>query len=359
MTKDIRFRPFISANLLRLIAMILLGIAQVASVLMVYMKISGNLTSDLARELTWYKNLVNLSTPFILVTIIANVTRNPQSLKKYCIKYFIYAILFYAFEIILFRCFIVPFLEQTFMYMLNVEGQMPKEAHIIILKMLSYISSSFSNLNTFIDVFICTLFAFFVLYQPKFKHQKSIKIFRTMTILPVIYIVASFILIGFNKMGYISYGIEFGALLIHRSYVCLLFFIFIILYIKYKRKTMSNEDDDKYLGYVNTNRGLMYFNIVIVSVLLVLSTFDFLLSFIPNSEYFNVGSSYYIIVGIPLLLLLFNSQRKKHNKITNVLIASYMTIIGLIITGIFIMISAEAFNYIELIAQIFKAFKEI
>lgn len=122
---------------------------------------------------------------------------------------------------------------------------------------------------------------------------------------------------------------------------------------------MSNEDDDKYLGYVNTNRGLMYFNIVIVSVLLVLSTFDFLLSFIPNSEYFNVGSSYYIIVGIPLLLLLFNSQRKKHNKITNVLIASYMTIIGLIITGIFIMISAEAFNYIELIAQIFKAFKEI
>lgn len=232
------------------------------------------------------------------------------------------------------------------------------QAHIIILKMLSYISSSFSNLNTFIDVFICTLFAFFVLYQPKFKHQKSIKIFRTMTILPVIYIVASFILIGFNKMGYISYGIEFGALLIHRSYVCLLFFIFIILYIKYKRKTMSNEDDDKYLGYVNTNRGLMYFNIVIVSVLLVLSTFDFLLSFIPNSEYFNVGSSYYIIVGIPFLLL-FNSQRKKHNKITNVLIASYMTIIGLIITGIFIMISAEAFNYIELIAQIFKAFKEI
>lgn len=356
MSNDIKFRPFISANLLRLIAMVILGLAQIASVMMIYMKISGNLTDELQKELNFYKNLVNLSTPFILVTIIANITRDPQSLKKYCIKYFIYAALFYAFEIILFRCFIVPFLEQTFMYMLNIEGQIPQVAHVIVLKMLSYISSSFSNLNTFVDVFICSLFAFFVLYKPKFKKQRSMKVFRSLSVLPILYIIASFVLIGLNRMGYISYGIEFGALLIHRSYVCLLFFIVIILYIKHKSKTMSQEDG-QYLKYINTNRGLFYFNIVIISVLLVLCAFDFLLSFIPNLEYFNVGSSYYIIVGIPILLL-FNSQRKKFTKTINILIGFYMSVVGIIIVGMFILISVEAFKYIELIAQIFKALNE-
>lgn len=359
MKQDIKFRPFISANLLRAIAMILLGIAEIATFLSLYYKISGNLTEELQENLDFYRNLINLSTPFILVTIIANITRDTQKLKKIMFKYLIYALLFYAFEILIFRFFIVPFIEDTFYYVIGVENLDSKEAHKAILRMVSYLIANTANLNTFIDVFICTCFAFFVLYKPNFKKEKSIVIFRSMSALPIIYILASVTLSGFYSLGYITYPIEVGALLIHRSYTCFLFFIIIILYLKYK--DMKNKNDTRrseYIEYTNSNRGLMEFNFTIVFLILILCVLDYFLSFIPNISFFNIGNSYHILIGLPVLLL-FNSNRNRHPKLTNLFIGIYMMIIGIILFVIFIFIFNEAQKYIELLAEIIKALIEI
>ncbi len=354
--KDIKIRPFISANLLRFIAIILLGIAEIASLMLIYTKMTGELTEDLEKGLKFFKSLVNLSTPFILVTILANITRNTDKLKKYCIIYFVLATLFYLFEILIFRLFIVPFLEETFLYMLNVEGEMPAEAHKFILQIVSYISAVFANLNTFLDVFICSLFAFFTLYTPNFKTKKRLTIFRLMAIIPVLYFLASCVLNGLNKLGIVSFGIEVGALLVHRSYVCFLFFFIVVLLLKYREKKINANDKIvmRYEQYEYTNKGLFAFNIIIIAIILILSLLDFLLSFIPNSSYFNIGSSYFIVLSTPILLF-FNRQRKKHNKTTTVLVSVYMAFIGFLALGFFVLITSEAMKYVEMVAEIFRA----
>ncbi len=354
--KDIKYRPFISANLLRIIAIFLLGIAEIAAVALLYLRMTGELTDQGKESLLFYKSLVNISTPLILVTILANITRNKQKLKRYCIIYFSLALGFYLAEILIFRFFIVPFLEDTFLYMLNIEGTMPQEAHEFILKIVSYISSIFANLNTFLDIFICSLFAFFILYEPNFKSKKKLLIFRLCALIPVIYFIISNILNALYNFGIITFGVEVGALLVHRNYVCFLFFFVIVLYLKY-RETKINQKNEKFMEYekyANTNKGLLFFNLAVISLILILSLLDFLLSFIPNASNLNIGTSYNICLCTPLLLF-FNNQRKKHNKITAFLVTSYMSIIFFVVFLFFVLIADEAYKYIEMVAEIFRA----
>ena len=353
--KDIKYRPFISANLLRIIAVIFLGISQIAAISLLYFKMIGGLTEEGTNKLTFLKSFVNISTPLLLVTILANITRNKEKLKKYCIIYFVLAIGFYLSEIFIFRVIIVPFLEETFLYMLNVEGEMPAEAHTFILKIVSYISSVFANLNTFLDIFLCSLFAFFALYEPNIKSKKGLILFRLGTLIPVLYFIVSNILTSLHNYGILNYGIEIGALVVHRNYACFAFFFIVVLYLKYREKRINEKDLRflKYEKYATTNKGLLLFNLTIITLILILSLIDFLLSFIPNASYLNIGTAYNMYLCTPFLLF-FNSQRKKHNKLTASIVITYMSIIFFIMFLFFILIADEAYKYIEMIAEIFR-----
>lgn len=353
--KDIKYRPFISANLLRIIAVILLGISQIAAIALLYFKMVGGLTEEGTAKLNFFKSFVNISTPMLLVTILANITRNKEKLKRYCIIYFILAVGFYLTEIFIFRVIVVPFLEETFLYMLNVEGEMPQEAHAFILKIVSYISSVFANLNTFLDIFLCSFFAFFALYEPKIKSRKCMIAFRWCALIPVVYFLISNILTSLHNYGILNYGIEIGALVVHRNYACFAFFFIVILYLKYREKRINEKDKRfmEYSKYATTNKGLLFFNLSIITLILILSLIDFLLSLIPNASYLNIGTAYTMFLCTPLLLF-FNSQRKKHNKLTAIVVISYMSVIFFIVFLFFILIADEAYKYIEMIAEIFR-----
>lgn len=350
------FRPFISSNSLRIIAIILLMTGQIATMFLVYNKVNF-IGEESEEKLLFLKNLTTVAMPLFLTGVITNILRHPQKIKKTMLFYFVLSVVFVVGEILFFYFVFVPFVEELVKYMLETEGETSAEAHEIVTFLLRYTMSNFSNLNVFLDLFVTSAIAFFVLYTPKNAAGKKLVLFRCGVALPLLYIVASFVLSGLFRKGYFSMNIEATAFLTHKNYLCFTYFIGIIIYQKYRSKIYERfNKEEPFEEYKRSAKGLYLYNAMSVLFLAALCGIDFLLGLlVPGAKSFYIGKSYVSIFALPLLMF-FNSERKVHNVTANVISGVLYALFGFVLFVGYTVILDRCMEYAQAIITIIKIF---
>ena len=133
--------------------------------------------------------------------------------------------------------------------------------------------------NLFIDLFLCTLFMFFLEYEPKTRFQgKKLRVFRALAVIPVLYEVGALILrvtmIATDlKPPYIVYPF-----LTTKPFMSFILFIILALHIKldeyrFKKRDKKPEDFEE---YVRTNDHSLRFSIFTSVMILITGLIDFL-----------------------------------------------------------------------------------
>ncbi len=322
------FRPFISSNLLRIIAIILLMTGQISAMLLIYNKVFPDKVMN-DDKLRAGKKLITIAMPLYLTSIITNIVRYPERIKKFVLSYFAAAVLFAVAEII----FFVPFVKELLKYVLAIEGEMSAETDELVRFILRYALSYFANLNVYLDLFIASLMAFFLLYNPKTCNRKRIVLFRLCVIFPVLYLIASFVLSGLFRRGCFVINVEEGAFLLHRNYLCFIFFIGVIVYQKFRNKLYYRFNDGvPFDEYKRSARGLFCYNAILILFLSALCAADYLLGLISGAADFGVGKSYVLLWGLPVLLM-FNAERRVHNKTANAVSCVLYVFFGTVLIG--------------------------
>ncbi len=207
--------------------------------------------------------------------------------------------------------------------------------------------------NLFIDLFLCTLFMFFLEYVPKKHFQgKKLRIFRALAVLPVLYEIIALVIrvrlvLVDEKPPYIIYP-----LLTTKPFMSFILFIILALHIKIERVRFlkKGKTEAEFEAYTQTNAHSLRFSVFTSIMILITGVIDFLLyvyssvvlSFLAAGVDWNaaeltaeaerkleevlplasevvgvwrIGTHWPMIFLIPIILLFSYTRRCKNDKI--------------------------------------------
>lgn len=216
------------------------------------------------------------------------------------------------------------------------------------------------DINVFADLFAFVMFHFFINYMPhrtKIFEGKRIIIFRLLSLIPVIYIIASYIfkiLDGLNIYAFPFYAYPF---LTTKSPLVFMIFASISLWIKNREKIYVSfgATRQEYRQFLKTNRNSLSFSLQLSLLIVLFSIIDFVVFLILFLALIisGAGDADYIIKMITLLgggqcfalqltipFILLYSYTRTHK---NTMIDIFIPVIG---------IGLIAFVYIEGVYQL-------
>ena len=354
MLRDTRFRPFISTNMLRLIALVLMFVSQTALAIRLYFVLSGEGTPEATELLSRCRALTNVATPLFLTTIITRLTEKPERIIRTAAVYFVLAAMFFASELFVFYELAVPLVEVILETKFYIPTEQIIEAAPALREFMRYVMAYAANQNVFLDVFVCTLIMLFLVYTPKCRHKGSLYFYRVLSVIPFAHIVVSFLLNAFVRRGVVKLGLESVALLSHRNYVAFLFFIIYLICYRQRAAIFGRFNKTPgltYEEYAGSNRCVVNTNLFIAALIALLCLVDFGLSFIPDAAYYGIGSSYYIFAGLPLIML-HNPKRCRFPKLGMFFTGVVCVVRGALLSGCYIMIFGKLYEYIDDISVI-------
>jgi len=213
------------------------------------------------------------------------------------------------------------------------------------------------GINVFADLFMFTLFHFFINLNPNkiFIGKKRI-IFRLFSLFPVAFIITSYILRILSGTGQISLSFYFHPFMATKSPLVFLIFVLMSLWFKYRERIFISlgATHKDYHEYLKTNRNSFSVSVTLVTIILfvaVLEVFLLIALFAYYTGYMGAEFSYFseimsiyqlgqcsaMIIAIPFILLY--SYTRKHKQ-SNLDIIIPLAGIGLVV-----------FVYIESIYQ--------
>lgn len=146
--------------------------------------------------------------------------------------------------------------------------------------------------NLFIDLFLCTLFMFFLNYVPeKGFFSKHIRLFRTLSLLPVIYEIASLVIRMLATAGKITPSFYVYPLLTTKPLFSFVMFIALALFLKRREHKFkkNGKTPEEYNAFLKTNANSLHFSIHAAIILVVTCILDFL--FFLAAILFYIGIS--------------------------------------------------------------------
>ena len=164
----------------------------VLTVAALMMKLGGRMDAGLAARTEGILNVLEyvtaMSLPFLLIANFSKILNNEEGYKKQILRNGLASAgIFLLFNLFFYR-YIIGSLK-----LLTVE---PNQVMPMVTDMM-YLSThyGFMAFNIFIDLFLCTMFMFFLNYRPtKFFTGGKLYLFRAFAILPIAYEVASILL---------------------------------------------------------------------------------------------------------------------------------------------------------------------
>lgn len=235
-------------------------------------------------------------------------------------------------------------------------------AEFIITASPKYEESGFFVFNLFIDLFLCTLFMFFLDYRPKkIFTGKALIIFRLFAILPVSYEAASIVikLLASNKT--IVLDPHLFPFLPAKPPVAFFVFLALVLFEKLREKKFikQGKTHEEYREFLKTNTNSFHFGVQAAIVFVIAGLLDVVLqfavgvAFAKNNFTAETLMSAYLLAGrmgfgetmplifiAPLMLLFSYNRVYKSQLILNIAIPA----VGA---------GATVFTYIEMIYQTF------
>jgi hypothetical protein len=233
--------------------------------------------------------LGGFSLPLFLLANFAIILDKKKTYKQQLIKFGGLSLLIVVLFVIVKEFYLVGFV--------NAFLENRAESNELILELLNEAAVNGSLIfNLFIDLFLCTLFMFFLEYTPKKSFQGKIGLFRALAVLPVLYEVGALVLrmamvFGKLKPPYIVYP-----LLTTKPFFSFILFVILALHIKWedRRFRKRGKTPEELDAFFQTNDHSLRFSIFTSIMILVTGALDLIAAVFGMGfvGYMNVGFNF-------------------------------------------------------------------
>lgn len=186
---------------------------------------------------------------------------------------------------------------------------------------------SYMNINVFQDLLLCNVCFYFVAYRSERLQGGRLVLFRTLSILPIAWLVVGVVLSGMIRAGMLVLPVWLVALLPSKRLSGLVLFFCMVLYYKYHEAEYirQGKTEDEYEIYLSSNKNSTRFSVFMAVVLILISVAEWSLSHISGIANWRIGTSSGMYLAVPFVLL-FSYNRVQRHKVLNVFVPAYYTI---------------------------------
>ena len=331
--QDIKYLGPLSYRYLRIIAWLAFIVGQVALISMLTDKFTGfNFLGDFGQKA--FSFVSGLSTPLFVIASFGMVLNHRKS--------FLNLLLTYG------AAFLGIGLGMTVFYYRYISGLFIKlGAPPIVLEIVTPFLGAKSEINVFADLFSFLLFNFFISYTPRVLENKNILWFRFLSIVPVLFVVSSYVLRVLGSMDILHLPYFVYPFLTTKPPLVFVIFAIVTLWIKNRERLFLSlgANKEEYQKFLLTRRNSLSFSIKLSVLITIFSIIDLLVYFIVAmisssagatteeavafTQVFGIGQCAALLLAVPFILLY--SYTKNHK---NTLIDIFIPVGGIALTAI-------------------------
>ena len=243
----------------------------------VMMALGAKLDENLAKETAGLSGILayvtDMSLPFLLIANFSKILNNSEGYRKQLMKNGAAALAIFAVSAGLFS-----------RYVIGATGKLVNDPEDVLPVMTSLFRSAspggFVAFNLFIDLFLCTLFMFFLNARPKrVLTGKKVLILRALVLLPLAWEAASWILKWKSAQGSITLPFWSFPLLTVKPPVTFVVFMLLAVHMKTRelRFCRHGRSHEEYLAFLKTNRNSFHFSVFLAVILVLAALADFII----------------------------------------------------------------------------------
>ena len=278
-----------------------------------------------------------LSLPFLLIANFARILNNAEGYRVQLLRNGGAALAIFLLSVIVFARYVVGLISA---FVTDPENVVPTLTRLFYV----FKKDGFVAYNLFVDLFLCTLFMYFLTARPSrvFTGRKLL-IFRSFAILPVACEAASIALRGLAASKKIVLPIWTFPLLTVKPPVTFIVFILLAFYIKRREWhfTRHGKTHEEYRAFLKTNRNSLHFSVHLAVLLVIAGIADFIILTVMTAfsapslealetadadqviQYFTVAraigfgeASVPLFLAAPLILLFSYTRVPKNKRIS-------------------------------------------
>ena len=332
---DIKYRGPLSYREFKILGWFCIILTQVIVMMNLGGKVNAAVGERLSGVIPVFQNISEMALPLLLISNFAIILDNRENYKRQLITNGLLMLsLIVLFHLLVYH-FIIGSLEAlsdgsvSFLYLAEKYFR-------------AYSANGFFCFNIYVDLFLCTLFMFFLNYRPaRFFQGKKIIIFRLFAVLPVLYEIASIALKWYATGGLITLPFVVFPLLTVKPPMTFIVFMVLAAFVKKRESRFISQGGthEQYQVFLQTNRNSLSFGVFAAVVLLVAGLLDLALTIaIPISQSIaqaemdaaliatlarvlavGVGGSVELVILAPFMLL-FSYTRKRAIPIIDTLV---------------------------------------
>lgn len=354
---DIRYRGPLSYVGFQVLGWLCIALSVYAVMLVLSALINPQLQESYAVPILVLGFASTMSLPFLLIANFARILNNSEGFKKQLIRNGGAALAFALIPSLFYSRYVIDLISK---FVSDPENVVP----VLNDFFRNFEKNGFVAFNLFMDLFLCSLFMFFLTARPqRFFTGNKRYIFRAFAILPLAYEVTSIVLKGLSAANQIALPIWTFPLLTVKPPMAFLVFVILALYIKwrellFRRHGKTHED---YEAFLQTNRNSLHFSVFLAVVMVIAAVLDYFIMYFLSAnaapsvqalenadlekaiEYAAVAQAMgFGNAAIPLLLaapfvLLFSYTRVPKNKFVSLLIpvAGVVLILIFLLEGLY------------------------
>lgn len=367
---DIKYRGPLSYQHFQIFGWLCIVLSVVLMLLKLAAKADEGLAKDTATLVTIMEYITSLSLPFLLIANFSKILNNSEGYKKQLIRNGAAAVgLGLAVYIFFSR------------YVVSAAGKLVEDPENVLPVMTAlfrgFSGSGFMAINLFVDLFLCTLFMFFLNARPKRVFTgKKVLLFRFFALLPIAYEIVSIVIKFKAAMGEIMLPIWSFSLLTVKPPMTFVMFVLLATHMKTRelRFCKYGRTHEEYQAFLQTNRNSMHFSVYLAVALAIAAVLDFIMMIImmflaaqnvdalagaETEEMMRFaqvaldvgfGGSIMLIIVAPIILLYSYSRIPKNKKISTLIpVAGIALIILIVIEGIYQMLGYLPIQKINLL----------
>jgi len=330
---DIRYRGPFSYLTFQIFGWLCIVVSVFALLVQLSVRIVPVQVESRLRLISQLQNVASLSLPFLLIANFAKILNNTDRYQKQLMRNGLAALGICAASALFVSRYIISLAGK---FVTDPEAVLPLLEDFFFLMQ----KQGFFAFNIFIDLFLCTLFMYFLIAFPKrvFTGKKRI-IFRSFALLPIAYEVLAIFMKGQVASGLAVMPLWTFPLLPVKPPMAFVVFVVLVLFIKRRELHFrrNGKTHREFLAFLKTNRNSLHFSISLCISLVAAALLDYLilrifLAVSPSSaEVVTIGGSvrtraYMVITAmgfgkafVPLMLvspfvLLFSYTRIPKNR---------------------------------------------
>lgn len=331
---DIRYRGPMSWMGFQILGWLCIVVSVYIPILGIAVRMNPQLEEETISLVVTLQYISTLSLPFLLIANFARILNNAEGYRTQLLRNGGVALGIFLLSVVFFSRYVITLISS---FVSDPENVVP----VLTDSFRLFRKSGFIAFNLFIDLFLCTLFMFFLNARPTrvFTGRKRY-IFRAFALLPVMYEVASIALKGMAAAGDVALPLWVFPLLTVKPPMTFIVFILLAFYIKrrewhFRRHGKTHEE---YQAFLQTNRNSLHFSVHLALLMALAGIMDlFVMTYMAALratsmealqeadmlqilEYFRVAQAMgFGEASIPLflaapLVLLFSYTRVPKNK---------------------------------------------